>query len=350
MQPNKYNVRAADVAQDRDAVLALWNQAFGHRQRSIKYDWCYGQTPQGVGRLYILGYGENDTAIGVQGIVPRSWWFKGKAASVGICADLAVEKNHRSIGPALTLVRRVIELEQRLGSAEMLFGFPNSKSEALYRRAGYTKMGEITRYARPLRLRHWLARKGIPVPVVTLLGAIADLVLRTHVALSSMFLPQQWRCVPVTEFDKRFDELWSRVAPQAGPMVPRNSGYLRWRFCKSFVRQVRVMVLEANDGRIDGYVIYRIGENKMVSIQDFLAVENVRALPAMLNSFVREMYKRGYYGISLEYFGPKPIADALIHAGFSPRECNPIYVVLNESADSLVQGPPPYFTASDRDQ
>lgn len=351
MPVNKYTVRAADVAHDREIVLALWGQGFPEPEsHPIKYNWCYGQTPHGEGRLYLLNSAQDGTIIGVQGIVPRLWWFNGKARAVGICADLVVDKNHRSIGPALSMVRSVIEMEQEQVKAELLYGFPNAKSEALYRRAGYTKLGELIRYARPLRLHHWLYRKGLPLPLAAILGAFADLVLQIRLILGTLSASQRWRCVPVAEFDSRFDELWSRVAPQAGPMVQRDSNYLRWRFTDNTFGHARTVVLETADGRIDGYVVYRIVQDGMVMIMDFLAVDTKRVLAVLLKLFIHEMYKQGHIGITLEFHGPKPVADCLIQSGFSPRESNPIYVVLNDSRSGLLQATPPYFTSSDRDQ
>ena len=347
----KYAVRVADVTRDREAILALWQQAFpAPSQHPIKYDWCYVPTPQGDGRLYVLEHGDEAAIIGVQGIVPRCWWSQGAAIATGICADLVVDKNHRSIGPALALVRGVVEIEQDRPNAALLYGFPNPKSEALYRRAGYLKMGEMTRYARPLRLRLWLQRKGLPAVLATLVGAIADLALQARVVLSTLGASRQWRCTSATAFDHRFDELWSRVAPKVGPMVMRNSDYLRWRFGNNFAGQTRVMVLEREDGRLDGYVVFVVNGDKIVSILDFLAVDNQKVLPVMLKLCMRTMYKHGYHGIMLEFSGPQAIADVLVQTGFSPRETNPIYAVLSDTTSGLLQGPLPYFTSGDRDQ
>lgn len=347
----KYAVRAADAVQDREQILALWNQAFpASTQHPIKYDWCYVPTPLGEGRLYVLEHGDDAGIIGVQGIVPRRWWFNGEAKATGICADLVVDKNHRSIGPALSLVRGVVEIEQALPNAMLLYGFPNPKSEALYRRAGYMKMGEITRYAKPLRLRIWLARKGLPSALAYVAGMLVDLAVQARLVLTTVVASRQWRCLPATEFDSRFDDLWSRAAVNVGPMVIRNSDYLRWRFGNNFAGQTRVMVLQREDGSLDGYVVYMVNGDKMVSIMDFLAVDNVKVLPAMLKLFARAMYKQGYHGITLEFFGPKPIANTLIQIGFSPRETNPIYAVLGDASSGLLQDAPPYFTSSDRDQ
>lgn len=347
----KYAVRAADAKRDREAILALWRQAFPFPMKhSIKYDWCYVPTPQGDGRLYVMEYGDDATVIGVQGIVPRCWWHQGKAIHTGICADLVVDINHRSIGPALTMVRSMVEIEQNQAKAALLYAFPNPKTEALYRRAGYQKMGEITRYARPLRLRVWLQRKGLPSLIAKVVGALADLVLQTRVVLSTLGVSRQWRYASVTEFDARFDELWSRVAKNAGPMVMRNSEYLRWRFSNNFAGQTRVMVLEAQDGRIDGYVVYLIDADKMVTIMDFLAVDNQTVLSKMLNLCIRQMYKQGYCGITLEFAGPQVVAHMLRQVAFSPRNTNPIYAVFSDTTSGLPQGILPYFTACDRDQ
>jgi GNAT superfamily N-acetyltransferase len=341
-QATKYAVRAADVVRD---------QAFpSPAKHPIKYDWCYGSTPQGVGRLYLLEYGDNAAIIGVQGIVPRCWWLHGETKATGICADLVVDQHYRSIGPALAMVRQVVEIEQGLPNAVLLYGFPNLNSEALYRRAGYTKMGEITRYSQPLRLRVWLRRKGVPSLLAQVAGRLADLVSEVRAALVTVMASRYWRCIPAEEFDSRFDALWSRVAVNAGPMVIRNGEYLRWRFGNNFAGQTQVMVLARDDGSLDGYVVYMVNANKMVTILDFLAVDNAKALPAMLSMFVRAMYKQGYHGIMLEFSGPKSISDILIQSGFLPRESNPIYAILGDASSGLVQGTEPYFTSSDRDQ
>lgn len=351
MPETKYAVRAADVMRDREFILALWHQAFpGPDQHAIKYDWCYGQTPVGVGRLYLLEHGEDAKVIGVQGIVPRRWWSHGRVKGTGICADLVVDKNYRSIGPALSMVRRVIEIEQDLADAELLYGFPNPKSEALYRRAGYSKWGEITRYARPLRLHVWLARKAIPPVLASVLGKLNDVAFQLRLKLTTLQASQRWRCVPAGAFDNRFDALWSRVANHAESMVIRDRAFLQWRFGNNFSGRTQVMVLEARDGRVDGYVVYVVHDDNMVSILDFLAVDTDKALPAMLKLFLRAVYDRGCIGVMLEFAGPKQIRDTLSRCGFLPRETNPIYAVLEQRESGLLQDAVPYFTACDRDQ
>ncbi|MBI1422089.1 MAG: GNAT family N-acetyltransferase [Gammaproteobacteria bacterium] len=352
MPVSKYMVRAADMASDRDVVLALWGQAFpAPAQHPIKYDWCYGHTPQGVGRLYLLVYGEDGSVIGVQGIVPRRWWLHGEIKNMGICADLVVDKQHRSIGPALAMVRQVIEIEHSSSHTELLYGFPNTKSEALYRRAGYHKAGELTRYVRPLRLHVWLSRKGLPAIVARVLAKPADLARQLRVRFASLSAARHWRMVTVNEFDARFDALWARVAATAfAPMVMRDSAFLRWRFGNHFAGQTRIMVLENRKNQIDGYVAYLVNPGNMVVVLDFLVADNTTMLSGLLNLFICEMYQRHYAGVTLEFSGTESISQTLLRCGFSPRETNPVYAVLNQTESGWLQGEPPYFTSCDRDQ
>lgn len=345
-----YTIRLATTEADRAAILALWGQAFpAPQQHPVKYDWCYGQTPQGQGRLYVMTAADG-AVIGVQGIVPRRWWIRREAVPTGICADLVVDKNHRSIGPALSMVRQVVELEQRSNEVRLLYGFPNPKSEALYRRAGYRKLDVITRYARPLRLQRWLRRKGMPKPLARIFGKLADLAFQLRLLFSTQRNTRNWRCVPVSEFDARFDALWARVAGNAPSMVIRDREYLHWRFGNNFAGQTRVMALVTHAGQIDAYAVYIVADDGMVYVLDFLAADDTQALPALLKLFARAMYRQGRSGIMLEFSGPAAVVACLRDYGFSARETSPIYAVLGHSEIGTHEGSAFYFTSSDRDQ
>jgi len=346
----RYAIRLATTAEDRAAILALWGQAFpAPQQHPIKYDWCYGQTPQGQGRLYVMS-ADDGAVIGVQGIVPRHWYIKGTVVATGICADLVVDKNYRSIGPALTMVRQVVELEQRSGDASLLYGFPNPKSESLYRRAGYSKLGVITRFARPLRLQVWLQRKGIPNPLAWGLGKLADLAYQVRLLSGTLLSTRRWRSTPVSQFDARFDSFWARIAGNAPPMVVRDRAYLHWRFGNNFAGQTQVMVLESLDGQIDAYVVYMFSADGLVHVLDFLAADDSQTLVVLLKRFARAMYRQGRSGIMLEFSGPATIDACLRRCGFSAREANPIYAVSGQAEIGWRESDPSYFTSSDRDQ
>lgn len=350
MSLSKYSLRLAQPGQDRETVLALWRQAFTQTEKHpVKFDWCYAGTSPGNGRLYLLEGEEPAQIIGVQGIVPRRWWLRGREVDAGICADLVVHPQYRSIGPALNLVTAAIEREQH-AALQLLYGFPNRRTEALYRRKAYPRLPGITRYAKPLHSRVWLRRKGIPDVLASVVGGLIDRLARLRQRLHGLHDAGVGKLVPVSGFDARFDALWARVRQSTGPMGVRDSAFLRWRFDNNFVGKTHIMVLETQEGRIDGYVVYVVGQAGLVSVLDFLASDNSRVLPVMLRQFLLAMQKQGINGISLEFSGPAAVDHCLRQLGFSVRETHPVYLLLGQAALSTDESASVYLTTGDRDQ
>lgn len=344
-------MRPADPVQDRAAVLALWRQAFSQpQQHPIKFDWCYAGPPPGNGRLYLLECKDPAHIIGVQGIVAHRWWLQGRTVNAGICADLVVDQQHRSIGPALTLVAGAVESEIQAQDLRLLYAFPNRRTEVLYRRRAYPRLNEITRYARPLHSRIWLRRRGMPVVLAGLVGAFIDLAAWMRQLPRGLRDSRFGSLVPASCFDTRFDALWARVCPTAGPMAIRNAALLQWRFGNHFVGQTQIMMLVSGQGQIDGYIVYTVGEDLLVTVLDFLAVENEQVLPVMFRMFVRAMQRRGCHGISLEFCGPSAVQSSLRRLGFSSRETHPVYLLVGQEALSTSEFGRVYLTAYDRDQ
>lgn len=61
---------------------------------------------------------------------------------------------------------------------------------------------------------------------------------------------------PVSSFDHRTDDLWSRLAPGLEPLVSRNAAYLRWKYtCQPFMRYEPFYALR--DGVDRGLLILR---------------------------------------------------------------------------------------------
>src|SRR3546814_9956247 len=85
--------------------------------------------------------------VGISG--PRQMLFGGRRVSAGGLVDLAVLPAHRSLGPALTLQTALMEAGAK--RFDLLYGFPNPKAAAVFRRVGYAPLGELSRHARVLR-------------------------------------------------------------------------------------------------------------------------------------------------------------------------------------------------------
>jgi hypothetical protein len=146
---------------DLDAVAEEMAQIWSRNLETIgegvpaKVDWFYRSSPTGPGRVVMLR-SSCDGLVGCQGIGVRRVLLGDRALRAALLADLAVDLGHRTLHPALTLVRRTREVPS--GVSDYQYGFPDKNAAALFARVGYHRLGHMTRYARVLRTRPYLER------------------------------------------------------------------------------------------------------------------------------------------------------------------------------------------------
>jgi hypothetical protein len=130
----------------------------------------YLTNPAGEGVCAAALRRRRPNAEGVQCLHPRT--FHLGAQYHGACiADFAVSREHRSLGPALMLLRRIAEVG--VERFDLVYGLPNAKSTAVCKRAGLKCIGYIRRYVKVLRLRDQLARR-IPTWMATSIALSSD--------------------------------------------------------------------------------------------------------------------------------------------------------------------------------
>lgn len=79
----------------------------------------------------------------------RQLWHRGRAHRAALLADLAIDRAHRTVLPALILqhaVKRHVD-----ASYDLSYGFPNAHAVGIHRRIGYHEHGTMPRYVRVLR-------------------------------------------------------------------------------------------------------------------------------------------------------------------------------------------------------
>ena len=114
-----FEVTQPDAASLRAPLLDLWRRnlptAAEHR-----FDWLYGS---GRSRAWLLG--EPDAPpMGAAGLMLRRTAVEGVVIDGGAAIDLNVDQTQRSVGPALTLIRSIINAADR-DARTLLFGMPN---------------------------------------------------------------------------------------------------------------------------------------------------------------------------------------------------------------------------------
>jgi hypothetical protein len=251
--------------------------------------------------------------VGSTGLMRRQVEVFGEPHAAAQAIDLNVDREHRSVAPALKLQRAVTD-ELRERRVDLIYGFANSQSVALLRRAGYRPLGELPRWIKPLRPGPWLKTRQRP-------GVAWKLAARLGLPLARWASPETYRyrigssrIGLVESFDARFDELWNAARPQFPIAGERTAAYLRWRFDKCPDGPYHTLGLTDAQGRLAAYVVYRRREG-VAYVADFL-FRSPASLSRLLAGFLRRMRRERVEAVAAFCFAPDEVRRTLRHFGF----------------------------------
>jgi hypothetical protein len=347
------------VAEEREVdraaadMLRLWGTSLTSVDGDApgKLDWFYRVAPGGPARAVMLaapGDG-GGAAVGCIGIGFRRTWLGDHPLRAALLADLAVDPGHRTLLPALTLVRRAREVAG--GTADFQYGFPNRKAVGVFRRVGYQQLGTMRRRVRVLRSERYL-RRPIPVPLLARLGgALADAVLTAVGTVPRLRAASAYRLSFQEAPDARLDDLFAAARRRHRVIADRSREFLHWRFfARAGGAELATLVRRA-DGALRAYaVVFR--DDGVAHLSDFLAASDpeLEALLALLTPALRA---RGCSSASARFLGAGAIARLLERSGFRPREDGRA-VVIDAGGDAALAatlGDPEshYLTDADED-
>jgi hypothetical protein len=283
-----YLVRPADVVADRDAILEVWRESLPSANAD-HYRWVYEQNPFGPVATWVLESTEQDAVIGVATVLPRMLSGFGRTWRAGVTIDFAVNKGHRTLGPALMLQKAIVAAcrEQQF---DLVYGFPIEAASRVQTRAGFTWLGKATEVRKTLRSASALAaRYG---RVARLAAPLVDSAQRVVENVCVRSVARTHRLTEATTFDDRFDALWTRVKNTLPLTVERTSTYLNWRYGQCPHARYRAIVMQspaADD--IAGYGVWSFRDGQLI-VADMLAEDGtpgVRVLTAELLRLGREL-------------------------------------------------------------
>jgi hypothetical protein len=258
-----------------------------------------------------------DDVVGTAGVHSRGVAIQGRQVRAALPGDLAVDRGHRTLLPALTLVREVRRWV--LGGFDLVYVYPNKHSEGVFRRAGYRQLGSLTRWAVPLRHGSYLARRlKLPVlPAVTGFGMdVVRFLQRVPAALAAS---RGFRLEWLTDVDGRFDHLWQQLEGEYGVAGSRRAEFLRWRFLRHPGQSCRTAALvhRGEGEKLAAYaVIERAG--RVVHLRDmFGRPEDCGSLLALL---LPALTLEGAEVVSFRFLGSRRITEVLERHGFKRRQ------------------------------
>lgn len=313
-----YTIHVADLERDRALILELWRGNLGQEARMArKYDWFYRDCPFGAPLVLLLRHEASGAWVGVASAGPRRMWLDGRELLAGVLVDLAVLPEHRSLGPALML--QMALMEAGLHRFELLYGFPNPKATAVFKRVGYAPLGELVRHARVLRHGDYL-RQRLPAALAVPAGALVDLADRLRLAMRGGGLRTRWSDdagdVPTA--------LWDSALAGPGPVAVRDTAFLRWRFDASPLVEVRHLLVSDGEGRCVAWFACEARE-RALHVLDGWVVEGAGGPGrAVLAALLRAARAAGHASVSVE-LGGAALTPGWRTAGFVPRQSRPVF-------------------------
>lgn len=335
-----YRVAQADLACDRTALVSVWARNLAGPTEE-RLGWLY--SAEGGGRCWLLRTQEGDV-VGSTGLAPRRLRIGGRDVPAGQAVDLAVDREHRTLGPAVTLQRALLAELEGVGIS-LAYAFPNHSSEPILARAGYRTVGAMIRWVKPLRVSHllrgrlprWAAARTLSAPVDWAFAAASrDRRIRP---------PRDLAVTVVDRVEPRFDDLFERAAGQFGLVGDRSAAYLAWRFQRNPERRYEILVLRRGDV-LRGYVVYRIDAG-IARVADLLA-DAPESWEWLLAACIGRARAAGLGAVSLVYLGAADVQESLARFGFYQRGRDTSVMVHGEPL-SLPPTGEWHLTEADRD-
>lgn len=331
-----YSVTVGDLDGDKTETLAVWHDggfvelAAGD---SARFDWFYKANPAGPGQLSLLRC-NSGPPVGALGVCPRRFAVNDRPTTAGVLVDFVVVPAHRTGLPALQLQKAA----RSRASKDMgfLYGLPDTKAVATFKRLGYTVHFEVPRYARVLQTRPYLARIMATIfarPVGFVLDGINAALLRARIFIQRLLNTacRDTQAGWAEEIGEEFEQLWTDFAKETLCIGVRDARFLRWRFGSRPGFSYRALVVRRKStSRLCAYFICEIGENG-ITIKDCLSLggrtEWLHALDVLCLEARRLLAPVLYIDIA----APGHVVEAFRSAGFRRRSARPFFAMVGDT-------------------
>ncbi len=336
MSPYNYRIKFASPTSVRDDLLRVWQSnlpIYGEEAAKAKFSWTYENAlhqPEGVFVLAARDQGQEDQEliVGTAGLGMRNFFAKGHVLRAGLLGDLAVESDHRTLLPAVRLVRESRKMALR--DFDFAYGFPNEAAEGVFERCGYHRLGTLQRYVMILRY-HPYVRRIIDVPMLPKLAGAVLTAGRAAVHLPAwMHAHQRYSLHLLDNVDVRFDEMWQRVRGEYPLIGERDQSFLRWRFFRQPNHDYRIACItdRQDDHTVHAYAVIET-EGVYAYIRDFFGARE--SLSSLFELLAVHLARNGMVSMSVDYLGGARMIAMFKAHGFVPRQATQA-IIMDASA------------------
>lgn len=265
--------------EDRPALLGFQERLFGAQGRQLEEDrfrWLFTENPSADPAEPEIWLCEPGGIVGQQSGIVHRLRIEEEEFRASWAIDLMVDPawRLRGVGPALAERHaRSHPIVIALGATDLLY--------PVLLRTGWTDLGRVPTYLRPLRLeplRPWWERRQ---PRLRRLASLASPMIRAADLWCDLVrLRAGVRLEPLAAIDERIDEVWRLAASDYEVLARRDAAALAWRFDRSPDARLYRRLLVLRGQNPVGYLVLREGKLLRVPVcflVDFLCPRRLTA-------------------------------------------------------------------------
>jgi hypothetical protein len=310
----------ADLEADRARILAALRRYLNPAADERRFLWLYQACPWGHARTWLAEEAETGEVVGICSAFPRRVQ-SGRAILTGwVLGDFCFAPEYRTLGPAMRLQRACLdEIDGR--TVAFCYDFPSAAMTAVYGRLGVKPIGQVIRYAKPLRVDRKL-RPVVGAGAARWLGSLASVSL----VWQDRRRPQAGGLEMAAHEGPCGDEFTGLTAGTngSGVVVQRTAEYLNWRYLASAGRRHDIHVARSR-GRLRAYAVTtREGED--ATLVDVIGDGERGVMEALVLDVADRLRRTGVMTLSAPISDAHPLGDLLPRLGFQPRERTPLIV------------------------
>jgi len=347
---DNYTTEIIDPLAHRDECIDLWSQQGRSKaENTMRFDWYYSRPAMSNVIMFALKYADEegkDKIIGTITISAREWYVDEEVKKLAVLGDFFVDSNHRSLGPAVKLIRDAVAFAKEEFS--FIYTFPNRRSEPVAKRVGLKKLGVSPRYSRPFESRSAF-QTNKTLKHFAFLSPLVDLALMMNDKLK--FHNSSLSGELLSKTDERFDKLWQSVSKKNLCIGERSGAMLQWRLLDKWDSREQIFAVKKKDeSELYGYIAFKIDDTNHCLIDDILSRDGVEHIKNLLLYFIQFSRQQQRAGVSMSFWGAPKVVRQLTSLHMHPREGRPIYFAEGNHTESNITSGNCFLTQLDEDQ